>query len=254
MLQPGVSVQLYTVRAAIPDGYTGLLKRLANIGFTDVEPFDFVAGATGLARALEETGLRAPSGHAKFLGEDVAVTFETAAKLGMRTVVQPKVDSECWLDRAGVEQTADALNRTVDDAAAFDLVVGYHNHWWEFDHEIEGRPALELFADLLDERIVLELDTYWVQVAGVDSAALLGRLGPRVTHLHLKDGPATRDTHSQVALGRGSLDIPAILAAAPGAARVLELDDCAGDVFDALADGLSYLAALEPQATEEVSA
>jgi sugar phosphate isomerase/epimerase len=62
-----------------------------------------------------------------------------------------------------------------------------------------------------------------------------------VHFLHVKDGPATRATVEQVAVGSGSLDVPAILAAAPQALRVVELDDFDGDVFDALRDSYSYL-------------
>jgi hypothetical protein len=37
------------------------------------------------------------------------------------------------------------------------------------------------------------------------------------------------------------MDVLAILAAAPQALRVVELDGCNGDIFDALADSFAYL-------------
>jgi sugar phosphate isomerase/epimerase len=88
---------------------------------------------------------------------------------------------------------------------------------------------------------VLEVDTYWVQTGGVDAVALLRRLGDRVRFLHVKDGPATLETMDQVAVGAGSLDVLAIIGAAPQALRVVELDDFAGDVFEALRDSVAYL-------------
>jgi hypothetical protein len=44
------------------------------------------------------------------------------------------------------------------------------------------------------------------------------------------------------AVGAGALPIPAILAAAPpGAGRIVELDECATDIFEALAASVAYL-------------
>ncbi len=47
------------------------------------------------------------------------------------------------------------------------------------------------------------------------------------------------------AVGAGVMPVPEILAAAPGAWRVVELDECATDVFTALADSHAYLTSLE---------
>lgn len=38
---------------------------------------------------------------------------------------------------------------------------------------------------------------------------------------------------------------PAILAAAPEALRIVELDTCAGDIFEAVAESHAYLTGLE---------
>jgi len=97
----------------------------------------------------------------------------------------------------------------------FGVTVGYHNHAWELSSHIDGRPALELFADLLDPVVLLEIDTYWAATAGQDVPALLRRLGARVFALHLKDGPLNGDIAAQLPLGRGDLPAPEIIAAAP---------------------------------------
>ena len=41
--------------------------------------------------------------------------------------------------------------------------------------------------ELLDERVVLEVDTYWASVGGADVVDLARRLGDRVRLLHVKD-------------------------------------------------------------------
>jgi len=177
------------------------------------------------------------------IGEDAGKVFDAARKIGMWTVIQPMVAADRWADLDGVVGTARALNEIARKAADRGLVVGYHNHWWELESRIGGTSALEVFAEHLDDAVVLEVDTYWAEVGGVGAVELLGRLGDRVRFLHVKDGPATKVTLDQVAVGSGGLDVLAIMAAAPGALRVVELDDCAGDVFDALRDSLAYLTA-----------
>jgi sugar phosphate isomerase/epimerase len=236
-----LSVQLYTVRDALAADRAAALSRIAGLGFRQVELFDFVDLADEYASLLGPLGLAAPSGHAMLIGEDVAAVFAAARSLGMSTVIQPMVDEALWGDRESVAETARALNEIAALGADHGLRVGYHNHWWELESSIEGRPALEVFAEYLDSAVVLEVDTYWAQTGGVDVPALLRRLGDRVGFLHVKDGPATLDTSAQTAVGSGTLDVPAILAAAPGALRVVELDDFAGDVFDALRDSVTYL-------------
>jgi sugar phosphate isomerase/epimerase len=76
------------------------------------------------------------------------------------------------------------------------------------------------------------------------------QLGARVRRLHVKDGPGTApkpgrrglEADPQTAVGSGALDIPAILAAATHAEwHVIELDECASDMFDAIEASYRYL-------------
>lgn len=241
MSRSELSVQLYTVRTALAEDLPGTLARIAGLGFRDVELFDFVDQAQEYVAQLAACGLRAPSGHASLLDEDTSRVFDAAEAIGMRTVIQSMVAADQWADVAGVRATATALNAVAAEAADRGLQVGYHNHWWELQSIIGGVNALERFAGYLDDAVVLEVDTYWAQTGGVDPAALLRRLGDRVRFLHVKDGPATLDVREQVAVGAGSLDVAAIIGAAPQAQRVVELDDFAGDVFEALRDSVTYL-------------
>jgi sugar phosphate isomerase/epimerase len=101
--------------------------------------------------------------------------------------------------------------------------------------------ALEVLAERLDPRVVLEIDTYWAAVGGAQVPQLLERLGDRVVALHVKDGPIVKG-EPHTAVGAGAMPVPEILAARPEAWRVVELDSCAGDIFEALAASHAYLA------------
>lgn len=238
-----VSVQLYTVREALQDDLQGTLHKLASMGFSNVEPFGFTS-FPGLGEALQAAGLAAPTVHVHFLGEsdeEIAAIFDAARELGIQTVIDPHAPDELWTTAEGIEGIAGQLNRAAKLAAERGLRVGYHNHAHEFENKVDGQNGLEYLASKLDPEVVIELDTYWVAVGGENPVDVLGRLGDRVVALHVKDGPATKETKDQVAVGAGSLPIREIIAAAPDALRVIELDDSRDNRFTAVADSLAFL-------------
>ena len=239
-----LSLQLYTLRGPLGEDPEATLRRVAEIGFRNVEPFGFVGSADRYKGLLDATGLSAPSGHAGLVGpdRDPQAAIEDAVELGMTTIVDPSIRID-WASREEVVAAAGELNGVARRAAERGVRVGYHNHWWELESVIDGVSALEVFADALDDSVVLEVDTYWAEVGGAPAVELLGRLGERVALIHVKDGAVSRDNEEQTAVGSGSLDVGAILAAAPQALRVVELDGFNGDIFDAVRDSFAYLTA-----------
>ena len=244
---PDLSVQLYSVRAALAQDPAGTLGRLAGIGLTRVEPFRLVEHAAMLEEALPDSDLTAPTTHAHLVGTaDLAEVFEAAVRLGIGTVIEPMATPERWTSRAGVEEVAAELTEAGRAASAYGLGIGYHNHWFELESVIDGRHALEVFAELTEPSLVLEVDTYWAAVGGAEVPALLGRLGGRVRALHLKDGPIDRDDAAQLPLGRGSMPVREVVAAATAVeVPVLEFDGYAGDLFEGIAESYRYARGLE---------
>jgi sugar phosphate isomerase/epimerase len=240
---PELSVQLYTLRKALEQDFDGTLSKLAGLGFTSVEPFQLVMFADQLRAGLRSNGLTAPTTHVGLLSGDQDEICQLAVDLGVQTLIDPYVDPARWESEADVSQIASDLNDAAKTAARYGLTVGYHNHHFELESKISGVHALEVFADRLAPEVVLEVDTYWAYAGGADVPALLTRLGDRVVALHLKDGDGTLDTSKQVAVGSGVLPVREIIAAAPGALRVIELDDSKMDLFDAVRDSREFLLA-----------
>ena len=260
------SVQLYTVRDAVSADLQGAVARVAEIGYTQVEPYAFVERADEFATAFAASGVTAPSGHAPVIdGDDdqASRTFDAAAKLGIQTVIDPFIPSERWQTADDAHRIADRVNELQVQAAARGLAFGYHNHQWEFANQVDGRSIYELFVEKLTPDVALELDTYWSTVGGADTPALLTRLGDRVQFLHVKDGPIagtiattlpsnesalkvsdelTAAFKDQLPAGSGDVGVAAILAAAPHALRVVEFDGYAGDVFEGIAASFAWLA------------
>lgn len=240
-----LSVQLYSARNALADDRAGALSRIAEIGFTTVELFGFVDLADEYATLLPARGLTPLSGHARLVGQDLDAVLGAAKTLGMRTVIDPRIPDVDWNDRSAVAAAAAGLNEAAAAGRDYGIQVGYHNHAQELEGTVDGTPALEVLASRLDEDVILEVDTFWAEAGGVAAPALLGRLGGRVTYLHVKDGALPLSKESQTVVGAGTLDVPAIVAAAPHAVRVIEFDQYQGDIFEALRASYAYVAGLD---------
>ena len=236
-----LSVQLYSVRDAFAADPADTLRRLAAIGFTQVEPYGVVENVDALRAGLPANGLTAPTAHARLIGADQPAVFAAAAELGIGIVIDPLVKPEQWQDPADIAATADALNAAAKVAAEHGVGVGYHNHWWELESRSDGRHAFEVFAEQLDPELVLEVDTYWATAGGADAPDLLRRLGGRVRAIHVKDGGLATDGSGQVPAGQGRVPVAAVLAAAPDALRVVEFDRYDGDIYAGLAASYAFL-------------
>ncbi|SFE62260.1 Sugar phosphate isomerase/epimerase [Actinacidiphila alni] len=241
-----LSIQLYTLRDQIAADRDGTLSRLAGIGYTAVEAYDPTADPTGFRKVVDDLGISVNSTHAYALfDKEAAEVFDAIATVGTDLVIIPGgIAHEEFTTAEGLDRTAATLNGFAEKAAERGMRIGYHNHWWEIEPRFDGRTALEELADRLAPEVFLEVDTYWAAVGGADVPALLRTLGDRVLALHVKDGPGVKD-QPHTAVGKGTIDVPSILAAAPHAQRIVELDTCAGDIFEAVADSLAYLTELE---------
>ena len=236
------SIQLYTLRDALDADLPGTIAKVAAIGYTQVEPYNFALIADQLDAALRENALTAPSGHAPLLSADQDVTFAAAQRLGISTVIQPLHPAQHWQNLEDIKATATALNAAAAKAAAYGIRVGYHNHAWELESVIDGVTALEHLVTYLAPEVVLEVDTYWAAVGGQNPVELLARLGDRVRFIHLKDGPATTDTSLQTPLGHGVIPVWDVIEAATALeVGVVEFDDYSGDIFEGIAESLTFL-------------
>lgn len=218
-----------------------MLTKIAEIGYRAVEPFDPTSEPQAFRDLIDELGLTVAATHAPVLGDKRGEVLDALGVIGTDTVIVPSTDPARWTTREEVAALAGEFGALAAEAADRGVRVGYHNHHFELASRIDGRPALEVFADALPARVILEVDTYWAAVGGVDVPDLLRRLGDRVRYLHVKDGPATLGD-PQTAVGAGTLPVREILAANPAVEwHVVELDDCATDMLTAVAESYAWL-------------
>lgn len=238
-----IALQLYTLRQELAQDFEGVIEQVAGMGYAGVETAGF-PGTTpqDASRIFREMGLTVVSAHTPLpLGDQKNEILDVAATLGCRRIVCASLGPDQYQTLDQIKRNCNMLNEASDVAVAHGLSLGLHNHWWEFE-PVEGQYPYHLLLEHLDPAVFFEIDTYWVQAAGLDPAAILKELGPRAPLLHIKDGPA-RKGEPMTAVGDGVMDWPSILQAASGHAEwlIAELDECATDMVEAVAKSYDYL-------------
>lgn len=239
-----LAVQLYTVRDALAQDFTGTIQRIAAMGYAGVETAGFPGTTPAAARKLfDDLGLKIASCHGPApIGATRQEALDLAGALGVSRIVLPFLDPKLYGTLDGVKQVADLLNASAAEAKANGLKFAYHNHGFEFGL-IDGRPAYDHLLPLLSPDVEFELDLYWIKVGGQDPAAWLTRLVDRTPLLHVKDGPATGYEAGMVAVGSGVIGYPDVIAGHRAEWLVVELDQCDTDVFEAVSGSYAFLTA-----------
>lgn len=242
--RPSISVQLYSLRDQASKDFEGVLRRLGEVGFVGVE----LAGFHDLtpkqyAAIVDESGLVTSSAHLTDLSPDgLNAALDDLQEIGCDVAVCAFIPPERFAELDAINASADALNKANDIARSRGVSLGYHNHWWEFQTILDGQTAWSALIERLDTTVFAELDIYWTTLGGADPRQVIADLGDRLWLLHVKDGPCDAPENPMVAVGSGTLDIPAILTSAPTATwHIVELDRCATDMLTAIADSYRYL-------------
>lgn len=252
---PTLAVQLYTIRDQVKQDAAGALKRLAALGFTTVETAFWPDGMTVQqgAQLLRDAGLTVCAAHIELpVGHASRAAMLTAAKAYgcTRMIWHGWPEDQRYGTLEGTRELARLYNDAHRFAEANGLQFGLHNHWWEYRNRVGGGYVFEVLLEEIDPAIFLEVDTYWVKVAGHVPAEILRRLGDRARMLHIKDGPARwseklaeDNPDPMTAVGAGTQDWAAIAAASTGHAQylVVEMDKVVGDPFEALATSRDYM-------------
>lgn len=240
-----IAIQLYTVREALAQNFKAVVTRIAEMGYVGVETAGFPGITVEEASDLfADLGLEVCSVHTQKtqlpLGKQKNQIIELAHELEVNRVVT-STPPDAFESMDALKQLCDRWNQAVEIAEENGLELGLHNHYWEFT-EVEGRTGFEILVEELDERIFFQVDTYWVNVGGGDSIAVVEELGERAPLLHIKDGPLDAKGDMQ-AVGEGKMEFAPIIEASHGACEwlIVELDSCATDMMEAVEKSYEFL-------------
>ena len=243
-----LGVQLYTLRDACDKDMAGTLKKVAKIGYKAVELAGYGKLSVGdLKKALTDNGLKVASAHVGLerMETELDRVLDEHELLGNRNVVVPYLGAERRTSADDWKQVARSLDKAGKICHQRGFTLNYHNHDFEFKWYGNKTAWDILLENTQAEHLKVELDVFWTRFAGFCPACFIRQLGERMSMVHLKD-LQPGEPHRFANVGKGILDIPAIIAAGKKAhvkAYLVEQDDCYGqDPFEAIRVSYRYLA------------
>jgi sugar phosphate isomerase/epimerase len=221
-----MGLQLFTLRAAMAQDAPGTLKRVADLGYEEVETYGFDdralryygMEASAFKELLAANKLTTSSGHYDLnrfvvsplgdLERYVDRCIEGARALGQSYITWP------WLDEQSrtIEKfkvVAERLNIAGKRIKSAGLQLAYHNHDFEFVEQ-DGRIGYDIVTQDTDSNLVkLQMDLYWIARASkLTPHQWFEKFPGRFVMWHVKDMHRTSRDYTE--LGNGTIDFPAI--------------------------------------------
>lgn len=210
-------IQLYTLRDVMPKQPKEVLKKLAAMGYTQIESYEgeqgmyWGMGAKGMQQYVEDLGMKIVSSHTN-IREDFERKAAEAAAIGMSYLIDPWEGPQKTID--DFKKIADTFNEKGAICKKEGIGFGYHNHAYSFE-PVDGQlPQDVMMKNTEPDLVDFEMDIYWVVTAGADPIEWLNKYPGRFKLSHikdrLKDAPADKRDATTVA-GTGSIDFEKIL-------------------------------------------
>ena len=207
-------VQLYSFRNEMAEDAIGTLKQIASLGFKEIETARSNKGHYyGLSPAemksvCNDLKMNLKSGHVQ-LDENWQQTMDEAVESGQEYLICSSMPSS-GQTVDNYKKVAEEFNKAGEACKKMNLKFGYHNHEYEFESENNQILYDVLLTNTEPGLVHMELDLGWVAASGMDPLDYFTRYPGRFPLWHLKD--MDLDKKESTELGKGGLDIPAMLA------------------------------------------
>lgn len=249
-----LGLQLYTLRDSLPKDPKGVLKKVAEYGYKELETFSYKDGMIfgmpfgDFGQYVKDLGMKVVSGH---YGLDQLETstwrkaIDDAKSIGQSYMVIAYLPDTARTSLDDYKKICDQMNKAGDVCNDSGIRFGYHNHAFEFE-TMEGQKPYDLMLDRLDAKNVsMEMDIYWVVRAGADPLQYFDQHPGRFEQWHVKDMDKNdRDRNADI--GTGSIDFKPIFAKAGKAGMkhwYVEQETYPGDPMESVAASAKFMKA-----------
>lgn len=213
-----LGLQMYTLKDACAEDFTGTLRKVAEMGYDGVEFAGFYDTPISEIRALlDEIGMVAAGIHVgtDVLQNDLAAQIEAVKTLGAPNLLCPGFWGVDYNDITTFETMRDLFTRVGEACQSAGIGFAYHIHGHEFV-KFDGKTGMDVLMEVDPALMQLEPDIYWLEKAGVRAVDFIEKHAERCTYIHLKE-PKDRESWHDIEVGDGIFDIPTVIAAATSA-------------------------------------
>lgn len=243
-------VQLYSVRKEMLADATGTLKKLAALGYKELESARSDKGNYyGLSpkvmkKTCDSLGLNMRSGHIH-IDENFQKSLDEAKEVGQEYLICSTMPTEGQtLDN--YKKVAEAFNKSGEACKKLDIKFGYHNHDYEFE-TANGQTLYDVLLANTDPKLVhMELDLGWVVASGKDPLDYFKRFPGRFPLWHLKDMDLQKKHSTE--FGKGGLKIEEILKGGEQSGLkyfFVEQEEYTSTALESLKEDIEYLKKLD---------
>ena len=252
--KPGgkLGLQLYTLRDSIPNDPKGVLKKVAEYGYKELETYSYSGGKIfGMAFAdfgkyVDDLGMKVVSGHYgidQIEGDSWEKAIADAKGINQPYMVVPYLPDTERTSLDDYKRICEKLNRAGEVCNKNDIRFGYHNHAFEFQ-EMDGKKPFDVLLSELDPKNVsMEMDIYWVVRAGGDPLQYFDQYPGRFEQWHVKDMDKN-DKDKNADVGTGSIDYKPIFAQAKKSGMkhwYVEQETYPGDPIQSVAASATFM-------------
>lgn len=238
-----IGLQLFTFFGIIDDDPKGTLKRIADIGYKEIESaFSKKGGYYGMTAKefkayLESIGMiwkshhvlgapfKLPPGAKMPIDPATGKPYVVPPMKNLKDNMQELVDDVASVNLPflvcantpittmdEIKSSLEVLNKTGEACKKAGVQFCYHNHDAEFK-AVEGKVPYDMMLSELDkDNVKFELDLAWATKGGTDPVDLFNKNPGRFPLWHVKDLDASRENILPV--GEGTIDFKRIFAAA----------------------------------------
>ncbi|MFT3949674.1 MAG: sugar phosphate isomerase/epimerase family protein [Agriterribacter sp.] len=227
-----LGVQLYSIRDDMKKDPLGSLKKVAEIGYKNVEHANYVDrkfygySAKEFRKILDDLGLKMPSGHTVMRKDhwdetknDFADTWkwtvEDAAVLGQQIVISPWLDESLRKNYDDMKRYMEVFNKSGELCKKAGMRFGYHNHAFEFSEELNGMKIFDIILQNTDPKLVVQqLDIGNMYNAGAKALDVMKKYPKRFESMHVKDEIKAGEGHEpyeSTILGAGVIPVKEII-------------------------------------------
>ena len=244
MLDRRIGAQLYTVRDYMQniEDFDKTCKKISAIGYKLVQISGTPLKADEMKCVLDKYNLEAVTSHRNFddFLSNLDEIIDYNKTLGIKLCGIGSMPWGIRADREAIDRFIPEADKTAKLLKDEGMLFGYHHHAFEFS-KLEGRKVMdELINNTDPEAFNFIVDTYWLQVGGVNPSDFIKKLGKRAMAVHFKDlsiNPSKDFAQEMAEVGEGNLDFTDIINACDEAGTkwaLVEQDFCNKDPFDSL--------------------
>ncbi|MFT4017110.1 MAG: sugar phosphate isomerase/epimerase family protein [Agriterribacter sp.] len=227
-----LGVQLYSIREDMKKDPLGSLKKVAEMGYKNVEHANYIDrkfygyGAKEFRKILDDLGLKMPSGHTVMrkdhwdetkndFTDAWKWTVEDAAILGQQIVISPSLEQAQRKTYDDLKRFMDVFNKSGELCKKSGMRFGYHNHAFEFSEKLNDQTIFDIILQNTDPKLVAQqLDIGNMYNAGAKALDVMKKYPDRFESMHVKDEIKSTEGHEpyeSTILGAGVIPVKEII-------------------------------------------